>query len=57
MKNFFKILKFEYLNCVRNKAFIIITAFLVCGSFLFSLLPGLIISITQESSDEIQENT
>lgn len=52
MKNFFKILKFEYLNCVRNKAFIIITVFLVCASFLFSLLPGLILSLSEDSPDE-----
>ena len=52
MKNFFKILKFEYLNCITNKAFIIITVFLVCASGLFAFLPGIIVNFAGSSSEE-----
>ncbi len=54
MKNILKILKFEYLTCIRNKAFIIITVFMVCASMLFSLIPGIMQSMSEDdaSSDE-----
>lgn len=54
MKRFLNILRFEYLTCVRNKAFIIITVLLVCGSLLFAFLPGLIKDL---ASDEGQPDS
>ena len=57
MRNFFNILKFEYLTCIRNKAFIIITVFLVCGSLLFSFLPGIITSIVSDEQMSEDDNT
>lgn len=57
MRNFFNILKFEYLTCIKNKAFIIITVFLVCGSLLFSFLPGIITSIVSDEQMSEDDNT
>ncbi len=57
MRNFFKILKFEYLTCVKNKAFIIITVFLVCGSLLFSLIPGIITAVVSDENAADKEKT
>ena len=55
MKKFFTILGFEYLTCIRNKAFIIITAFLVCASLLFAFLPEVITSLTSEDEQQIDD--
>lgn len=55
MKNFLEILKFEYLTCVKNKAFIIITVFLVCLSFVFTFIPGIITAIASDDEPEEEE--
>ncbi len=55
MKNIFKILKFEYLTCVRNKAFIIVTIVMVCISLFFSFIPGLITSMISDSMEPSED--
>lgn len=50
MKSMFKVLKFEYLTCVRNKAFIITTIFLMACILLVTIIPMIISSFT--ASDE-----
>lgn len=53
MKNLGKIIQFEYLECVRNKAFIIITVVILLFVFAASFLPGLISGFSeQESGDD-----
>lgn len=51
MKNIFKILKFEYLSCVKNKAFIITTIFLVALMLLSTALPTIIIGLMDNDEE------
>ena len=50
MKHIFQVFKFEYLSCIKNKAFIAVTIILIAMILLASFLPAIIISIA--SSDE-----
>ena len=52
MKNIIKILKFEYLSCVKNKAFIIITVFLMGIMLLSAFLPALLMGLLSEDKDD-----
>ena len=51
MKNIIQVLKFEYLSCVKNKAFIITTVLLIAMILLFSFLPAIIMGIASSSDD------
>ena len=51
MKNILQVLKFEYLSCVKNKAFIITTALLIVMILLFSCLPVIIMGMVSSSDD------
>ena len=52
MKNIFKILGFEYITCVKNKAFIITTVFIIVGILLMTFIPALISSMSSDSSEQ-----
>ena len=52
MKNIGKIIQFEYLNCVRNKAFIIITAAILLLIIASSFLPGVIMSLASPETEK-----
>lgn len=52
MKQVLKILKFEYLNCVKNKAFIITTVVLMAAILLSTFIPALIMSLISEDEEE-----
>ncbi len=52
MKQFLKILKFEYLNCVKNKAFIITTAVLMGLMIIGSFIPGIIASFADSENND-----
>ena len=45
MKNFWKILGFEYLGCIRNKAFIIVTILILVLSLVTTSLPAIITAL------------
>ncbi len=57
MKQMLKILKFEYLNCVKNKAFIIITVVLMAAVFLVVLIPGIISGLSSAGGTDDEEGT
>ena len=57
MKQMLKILKFEYLNCVKNKAFIIITVVLMAAVFLVVLIPGIISGLSSDGGTDDEEGT
>lgn len=48
MKQIMKIFRFEYINCVRNKVFIITTILLMGLMLLGSFLPSIIMSLAEE---------
>ena len=50
MKHILQVLKFEYLNCIKNKAFIITTVVIMLLIFGVSFVPAIIMDI--QSSDE-----
>lgn len=52
MKNIIKILKFEYLSCVKNKAFIIVTFFLMGVMLLSAFLPALVMGLLSEDEED-----
>ena len=56
MKSVWKILVFEYLNCVRNKAFIIVTAVLVGMMLLASFVPGIIEGMAEGDDTDKNES-
>lgn len=51
MRNLFEIIRFEYLNCVKNKAFIIVTVLLVVLIFGASFVPAIITSFQESEGD------
>ncbi|MDD6490089.1 MAG: ABC transporter permease [Clostridia bacterium] len=57
MKHIFQVFKFEYLSCIKNKAFIAVTIILIAMILLMSFLPAIIMSIATSSgeSDETEE--
>ena len=57
MKQMLKILKFEYLNCVKNKAFIIVTVVLMAAVFLVVLIPGIISGMSSDGGADDEEGT
>lgn len=54
MKHIFQVFKFEYLSCIKNKAFIAVTIILIAMILLGSFLPAIIMGIAS-SSDEGDE--
>ena len=52
MKNLGKIIQFEYLNCIKNKAFIIITAVILLLIIAASFVPGIVMSLAQSGQEE-----
>ncbi|MBQ8132874.1 MAG: ABC transporter permease [Clostridia bacterium] len=56
MKNIIKILKFEYLSCVKNKAFIIVTIFLMGVMLLSAFLPALVMGLLSEDEEDGESN-
>ena len=50
MKHILQVLKFEYLNCIKNKAFIITTVIIMLLILGVSFVPAIIMDI--QSSDE-----
>ncbi len=55
MKNMIKVLKFEYLTCIKNKAFIITTAIFMALILLMTFLPGIISSMNSEENVSVDE--
>lgn len=52
MKNFWKILGFEYLGCIRNKAFIIVTILLLVLSLVTTSIPAIISALKSAETGE-----
>lgn len=55
MKNMIKVLKFEYLTCIKNKAFIITTSIFMALILLMTFLPGIISSMNSKDNNSIDE--
>lgn len=55
MKNMFKVLKFEYLTCIKNKAFIITTAIFMVLILLMTFIPGIITSMSSNDNTSADE--
>lgn len=55
MKQILKILKFEYLNCVKNKAFIIITVVLMALTLLVVMIPTIISFFSSDNTTTSEE--
>ena len=52
MKHIFQVFKFEYLSCIKNKAFIATTIVLIAMILLASFLPAIIMGIDSSSGEE-----
>lgn len=52
MKNILQVFKFEYLSCIKNKAFIITTVILMVIILALSFLPAIIMGIFSDSNYE-----
>ena len=52
MKQLLKILKFEYMSCVKNKAFIIITVTLMVAVILIVFIPSLFSNNSSTDGEE-----
>ncbi len=50
MKHILQVFKFEYLSCIKNKAFVIITIILMALILLVSFLPGIIMGIGSDGN-------
>ncbi len=52
MKKILQVAKFEYLNCVKNKGFIITTAIILGLILIMSFVPSIVMSIQSNQSDD-----
>lgn len=52
MKNVLQVFKFEYLSCIKNKAFIITTVLLMVMILLFSFLPVILMGVFSSETEE-----
>ena len=54
MKHILQVLKFEYLNCIKNKAFIITTAIIMILILCMSFVPAIIMDMTKSDGDTVE---
>ena len=54
MKHILQVLKFEYLNCIKNKAFIITTVIIMILILGMSFVPAIIMDMTKSDGDTVE---
>ena len=54
MKHILQVLKFEYLNCIKNKAFIITTIVIMILILGMSFVPAIIMDIAESDGDSAE---